>query len=183
MEREERKEQDRKRRIRNIIIQALIVLACFIWLLLAITKTSKEEKRVSTWVQVACTVENMKIYVDPMANPASFYWIISYKYQYEAKEYVSDKYNIVNKYKHIGGHEEKKIAAARKEKRKIPEPYSVGDKTVCFVNPDMPSESVLVREIKGKEIFVFRLLGPVVLSIGFLIVLLHSIWDHFFCDD
>ena len=182
MEREERIERDRRRRKRNILIQAFIVLAGSVWFFLTLSKTARDENRVLNWIQLPCTIEKVKIDVDPIANPASFFWVISYGYEYEGTRYISDRYNIVNKNKHIGGKEEREIVNARKAKQNIPEPYSIGDNTVCFVNPDNPSESVLIREVKGKEVIIFRLLAPGIVFLGFLMVLLISIWNHIFYD-
>jgi len=181
MEREELKEHDRQRRIRNIIIQSFIALACFVWLCLILSKTYKEEKRVSNWTQVPCTIKSIKIDVEPMSQIANFFWVIIYEYEYDNNTYTSRVYNLVEKNKVIGGKEKEKIIKARQEKRKIPEPYSVNDKTVCFVNPDNPSESVLVREVRSKA-FIKPLLAPGIAAVGTLIVLLHSIWNHIFYD-
>jgi hypothetical protein len=181
MEPEKWKERDRRRRKRNIIILSLIVLAASVWFWLTLSKTTEDQKKVWNWLQTPCVIKSVKIDVDPLSQIANFYWVISYEYEYDGHNYTSNKYSIVEKNKIIGGKEKEEIMKARQENRRIHEPYTVGGKVSCFVNPNNPSESVIVRQIRGKDI-IKRLLAPGIMVIGYLIVILIEIWNHYHYD-
>jgi len=179
VEREERKERNKRRYKKHIIIASTLVTASIVWFLLTLTKTNQDANRVRSWIEVPCLIKSVKIDVEPVSAIANFFWAIFYEYEYEGLKYTSSRYNIVEKNKVIGGKEKKEIIKARKANQKVQEPYSVGDKTVCFVNPDNPSNSILIREVRNKAIII-RLLLPGIVLTNNLILLLRSLWKYWF---
>jgi hypothetical protein len=171
-------ELDRRHR-RGVIIFEVILVGSVIWFWLVLSKTTKDANRVRNWVDVPCLIKDVKIDVDPISDIANFFWVISYTYEYDGRRFTSSRYNIIEKNKVIGGKEKKEIIKARKAKQKVQEPYSVGGETVCFVNPENPSNSVLVREVRNKAI-IKRLLLPGIVAANFLIALLRELWRRWF---
>lgn len=181
MEREEQNKRYKSRYKKQAIVSATVVSVCVIWFLLILSKMNKDVKGVENWVEVPCQIKSVKLDVHPMANPPIFYWVISYEYEYEGSPYTSSRYNIVEKNKIIGTKEKEEIKKTRKAGKEVKGPYSLEDKTVCFVNPKNPIESVLVREVRNKDI-IKRLLLPSVVGVNFLIVFLGALWKYWFWD-
>ena len=178
---EEQKELDRRRHRRDIIIFSVIVASGCIWFYIVLSKIIKDSNRVLNWVQVPCLIKEVQIDTDHTSNPPNFFWVISYEYEYDGRQYTSDRYNTVEKNKTIGGKEKEKIVKARREHRRVRQPYSAGQKTACFVNPENPIESVLVLEVRNKEIRK-RLLGPCIIIIFNLFALLYVIRNYLLYD-
>ena len=154
MEQEEQNERDKRRYRKQIIIVSTFLIASIVWFWIALSKTTKDSNRVRSWVEVPCLIKDVKIDVDHISSIANFFWVISYAYEYDGRQFTSSRYNIVEKNKVIGGKEKRAIIEARKAGRRVEEPYSVGDESVCFVNPRIRASRFLFVRLELWRLFL-----------------------------
>ncbi|MBN1393131.1 MAG: DUF3592 domain-containing protein [Sedimentisphaerales bacterium] len=162
-------------------MSAIVVSGC-VWLGLTLAKTIKDVKQVKSWVEVPCLITVVRAGLDPMSDAfiQSHSWFIFYKYEYDGRQFTSSRYNIVEKGKKMDSDDQKVMDRTPfGTKPKVREPYSVGDKTVCFVNPENPSDAVLVHEVRNWAILK-RLALPGILVVGPLLAILYTLWEYWY---
>jgi hypothetical protein len=108
-----------------------------------------------------------------------FFWRICYAYEYDGQNYTSDKYTILHP-RYLTSQEKDRVAKELLKHAYDPfytpkGPFIEGETTVCYVNPERPSEAVLVREYTWKS-FV----RPIGLPIALLIYCIGAL-TAFFC--
>ena len=119
----------------------------------------KARKASAGWVETPCVIRESSVSRSTSSNrigerDSEFFTIdVSYDYQFDGKEYTSDQYDFYE------------ISTGEVEwKEEVVEKIPPGTETVCFVNPDEPSEAVLSR---GKNVgFVTAIPGLVFLLAG-----------------
>jgi hypothetical protein len=121
------------------------------------------------WEETRCVIRESSVEQSTHRSPGErhkgFYTIlVKYDYHYKGRLYTSDKYDF---YRISTGEREWKEAVVKE----IPP----GTQTVCYVNPENPSEAVLSR---GKNVgFVTAIPGIVFLFVG-----LFALYAAFFGD-
>lgn len=118
-----------------------------------------------SWVETPCVIEKSEV-DDSGLNQhygTKYALITSYRYQFGGEEFIGSKY--------------KRIQPSSSHKEKITskqEAYPVGSETVCFVDPENPSDAVLKKDSKG-SIFSIWFPGLFVLGgIGIVISVLRQ---------
>jgi hypothetical protein len=138
-----------------LIIAAVIILTGISLASYRQIKCDAKIKDAAKWIAVPCTVD--KVHVQSSRNNwlskgsrRRMCWEIHYKYDYEGKSYISNQYGILNGEKLIPKEE---IIKARTDiyYRGPREPFSPGDKIVCYLNPAKPSEAVLDPKCSGAQ--------------------------------
>lgn len=109
------------------------------------------------WVQTPCEIVSSKVGVH-RGDSTTYSIDITYKYQVRGREYQSDRY-----YFRTGS------SSGRSGKQAVVNRYPVGKKTVCYVDPDDPTEAVIQREFTADLLFgLFSLIFVVIGAGGIL---------------
>ena len=111
-----------------------------------------------SWEEVPCVIASSQ--VDSSAGDLEDYSIaVEYLYAYDGMQYRSDRYAFL-----------KEFSEDFAKKKKLSERLSAGTETTCYVNPDRPSEAVLVREIDlGGAAIVMTVSGGILLFCLFMV--------------
>ncbi|MFC5049847.1 DUF3592 domain-containing protein [Rubritalea spongiae] len=125
--------------------------AGFCWLM---AKSFRNASDTRQWVETSCLIIRSELGKRADVNIAPEYrWEVSYKYQYEGGDYVSDLY------KPRGQKWQKSI---EKVKKLIAE-YPLDTRAVCYVNPDEPSIAILEHDTKAAG---YSIWFPAIFSVG-----------------
>ena len=129
--------------------------AGFFWLLWQSFGNARDTRK---WTEVPCLVINSEVERRADVNIAPEYrWRVSYKYQYEGGDFISDLYKPIDEAR--GQKWGKSIEVV---KRQIEE-YPLNAKATCFVNPKRPEMAVLAHDTKAAG---YSLWFPALFSIG-----------------
>lgn len=93
-----------------------------------------------SWIEVPCLIEATNI-DDSQLNQRGvpkYILTVTYRYTFDGKEHTSDRYKRLP----TEGSDPRKVKA--KEKK-----YSVGEESVCYVNPEDPDFAVLRKDSKA----------------------------------
>lgn len=152
---------DKKAFYHDLYITMALLIGSSIWLSYTVFTLASKVKKVNNWVPTKCVIDSIYVDTDHWSEPAVFFWNTHYSYEYNGREYTSNRYNIIKKHRIVTEEEKERI---KKEKywlgymHKPRGPYSPGEETVCFVNPDSPKEAVLDRQhpmgIFAKDLFL-----------------------------
>ena len=95
------------------------------------------------WVEVACKIDSAEVVVDHKTKALNYLPEVRYRYQWNDQTYNGTRFA---------------WDAASYSKRasieKWIEPFPAGKETVCYVNPQKPEESVLLRSFPKPTVFV-----------------------------
>ncbi len=106
------------------------------------------------WIQLPCRVESSRVQSHSDSDGTTYSVDICYTYTYKGITYRSDKYNF------IGG-----SSSGYRSKAAIVRQYPAGKQTVCFVNPEDPSDAVLNTKL---GFGAFLVLFPLIfMAVGF----------------
>lgn len=88
------------------------------------------------WVETRCEIleAGVNVYTDP-DHGAAYTIYVTFKYEFDRQEYISDRYDFS-----FSAHSDETVPQA------VVFNLSPGTQTVCYVNPDDPSEAVVKRE-------------------------------------
>jgi hypothetical protein len=90
------------------------------------------------WPETPCEIVSSSVGRHSGSKGGSTYSIdITYRYQVREREFKSDTYSIM-----MGG-----SSSGRSSKQRVVARYPVGSKSVCYVNPEDPTETVLNRDL------------------------------------
>ena len=88
------------------------------------------------WVETRCEILEAGVDVHSDFDHGDWYTLsVKFKYEFDRQEYISDRYDFS-----YGAHSDEAVLQAVVSK------LPPGTQTVCYVNPDDPSEAVLKRE-------------------------------------
>jgi len=118
--------------------------------------------KAKSWPAVPCTILSSELGTHSGDDSTTYSVDVSFSYTFQGQEYKSDRYQFLGG--SSGGREVKERAV-----RRLP-PLT---RTVCYVNPDDPSEAVLNRDFSTEYflaalvplIFVFASLGAIVFTL------------------
>lgn len=130
--------------IKNIkfIITFSLLAASAIWLLNSIGTLFYKVNRTKSWVKTNCIIESRVMDYEVLSNYDILpHYKIKYKYEYKGIAYCAAQYNALEESYIRATHTEEEREAFKKEN-----PFAPEKKTVCFVNPDNPSQAVLSRD-------------------------------------
>ena len=120
-----------------------------------------------SWQETPCTIVSSKVGHHSGGKGPTFSVKIIYRYDFNRREYQSNRYGIMGHFSSSGS----------SGKAEIVERYPAGSKSVCFVNPADPTESLLDRSITAN--ILWGLLGLIFAVVGFLWLLgLLRAWRH-----
>ncbi|MDF1851411.1 MAG: DUF3592 domain-containing protein [Verrucomicrobiales bacterium] len=93
-----------------------------------------------SWVETPCEILSLEADDSQLNQRGMPKYILEvrYKFEFEGKSYIGDRI--------------KRLPTEASDPRKLEdeiEKFSAGTKTVCFVNPENPSETVLKKDTKG----------------------------------
>jgi hypothetical protein len=115
-------------------------------------------QKTADWEETQCVIRESSVeqsfHKRPGERHKGFYTIVvKYNYRYRGRDYTSDKYDFYQV-----------STGERKWKEAVVEKLPPGTETVCYVNPDHPSEAVLSR---AKNVgFVTAIPGALFLLVG-----------------
>jgi hypothetical protein len=159
----------------DLSIILTLLLGSTIWICYIILSRINKVYKVKNWVSTKCVIDSIYVDVEHWSEPAIFFWNIHYNYTYNGLKYTSSRYNILRNQRIITNQEKERI---KKEKDKYglmhkPKgPYSPGDETICFVNPNNPAEAVINRKYTFTTFINRPLMAGVVIFIGSLLILI-----------
>ncbi len=145
----------------------------FIWGILALVMISIHiyegtivplRKSVKKWVPVSCEVVSSKLEVDGGSEGPSFWIVIQYTYKYKNVDYISKKYSLTYQQ-----------SSYKRYHKRILDKYPKDLESICYVNPENPSEAVLTRE---NSIGIFNIIIIIIfllLGIGMLLYALYRV--------
>jgi hypothetical protein len=108
------------------------------------------------WQQTSCRIISGEVKTHRGSKGGRTYSIeIVYDYEFAGRKYRGDKYYFV------GG-----SSSGYSNKARIVDEYKNAANPVCFVNPDNPSEAVLVRGFRAELLFGFLFLVFMLVGIG-----------------
>jgi hypothetical protein len=118
--------------------------------------------KAKSWPAVPCTIQSSEVGVHEGDDSDTYSVDVSFSYTVQGQEHKSDRYHFLGV--STGGRQAKERIV-----RRLP-PLT---RTVCYVNPDDPSEAVLNRDFSTDYflaalvplIFVFASLGAIVLTL------------------
>lgn len=111
----------------------------------------------SDWVETPCVITSSQVHVNRDSDGDTYRIDIHYKYKVFNKQYEGERYNFV-----VGS------SSGKKAKQKVVNQYPVGKKTMCFVKPEDPTQSVIKREFfSGGFSDLLYLLPLIFVFIGF----------------
>lgn len=113
-----------------------------------------ETRAAESWVTVPCRVVSIEVKTRYDDETPSDYVAIEFSYRFKGREYRGDRYSLSPAYDQRG------------LKSRIPAQYPVGEVVDCFVNPENPAESTVLRE----HFFLFHHVG------GPLLFMLLGLW-------
>lgn len=94
------------------------------------------------WAETPCTIVSAKVKSRSSDDGTSYSVDITYAYEFDGQSYRADRYEF------IGG-----SSSHRRGKQRIVDQYKKAANPVCYVNPDTPSEAVLLRDMSMKNLF------------------------------
>jgi hypothetical protein len=163
---------DRSERLafkRDLAISLILLTVSFISSVFISVSRLYKIHRTKSWIATKGIIESKWIDADRSSDTTIFFWNTNYTYVHDGKKYTSNRYNILKKHRVLTEEEEhERIYKARMKygyARDLRGPYSQGQETICFVNPDNPQESVLNR----KHTLAMFINGPLVISLAILI--------------
>lgn len=89
-----------------------------------------------SWVETSCVVQASRVGESSDSDGTTYRVEVEYTYSFQGREYRSSRYNFLDFYS--SGHEGKAEVVAR---------YPPGARTVCYVDPDDPSQAVIDRKL------------------------------------
>ncbi len=98
-----------------------------------------------SWVKVPCTIRGSEVKSRHSSEGVTYKIAITYTYAVDGKLYQSNRYDFNDA-----------ASSGQKGKAKVVARYPVGMESVCWVNPDDPTEAVLSRKIP----MLVYLMGP-----------------------
>lgn len=116
------------------------------------------KKSVKTWPAVPCKITASRFESEDTAEGPTFWVNLQYVYQYEGCEYVSTKYSL-----NYESSSHKKIHTS------VLEYYPVNKESVCYVNPQCPSEAVLYKEQKEIVFGICRAVILLIIMLGLIL--------------
>lgn len=96
-----------------------------------------------TWVETACTIISSEVAEKDDSDETTYKVDIKYKYKFNDVAYESKQYNFINTY-----------SSGRKSKVKVVKEYPPNKTTVCYVNPDNPTQAVIYRGLEADFIYI-----------------------------
>ena len=106
------------------------------------------------WVATPCDMLSSKVLTVWVDDEERHTTGVRYRYEYQGREYVTDKYAAyVNPWRSTKGLEKKL------------EKYPVGTTATCYVNPEQPEQAVLTRDIRGFK-FLGGAMGSIIWFVG-----------------
>jgi len=88
-----------------------------------------------SWVETPCEITNAEVTTNSDSDGDTYGVSITYRYTFEEVEFSSNKFTVMENFSSSG----------YRSKEKIVEQYREAGDTICFVNPQNPSEAVLKR--------------------------------------
>jgi hypothetical protein len=113
------------------------------------------DTRASTnWIEKPCVIRSSGLKTHSGGDGGPTYSIdITYAYVIDGEEFIGTRYDFTNS-----------TSSSRGWRKRVVDAYPPGRKTVCYVNPDDPLDSVLLREMSSDA--WFGLLGGVFVLVG-----------------
>lgn len=110
------------------------------------------------WQEIPCKIITAEVGSHSGDDGTTYSIDITYEYRFEGKTYRSDKYYFTSG-----------SSSGYKSKARIVNEYKNAANPVCFVNPENPSEAVLVRGLHAELLFGFFPLIFLVVGVGGLV--------------
>lgn len=109
----------------------------FIWYLWMFFQKSS---LMDSWVETPCMIEKLEIDSSEVNQHYStkYQMVTGYRYQYDGDEYLGTRY--------------KRLQPASADKEKIEKkmvPFSIGQPSTCWVDPEKPDSAVLIKDSKA----------------------------------
>ncbi|MCA9433841.1 MAG: DUF3592 domain-containing protein [Candidatus Omnitrophica bacterium] len=111
------------------------------------------------WVEVPCTILSSEVESHDSGDSITYSPHIVYRYTYEGKEYTSERYDF------RGG-----SSSFYDRHAEVVRSYPSGSETVCWIDPENPSEAVLNRDFGLGELWPFLILMGILVLIFLLFV-------------
>ncbi len=92
--------------------------------------------RATDWVETPCRIISARVEEHASDDGHTYSIEVEYEYQFGGRLYTGDRYDF------LGG-----SSSGREGKQKVVDRYRAMAQPVCYVNPENPSESVLVRKL------------------------------------
>jgi len=134
---------------------------CFILWALVISPIMEASKS-DDWVKTPCQITKSELQVNSDSDGTSYRPIINYSYTFSDKEYTSEKIDFSGDV----------ASSDMQAERQYIEDFPLNSSRFCFVDPDNPSDSVLIKDW-GRGIFKWVAIpfGGVFAFVGFGIML------------
>ncbi|HKV12026.1 MAG TPA: DUF3592 domain-containing protein [Thermoanaerobaculia bacterium] len=113
-----------------------------------------------SWQETPAVIEASQVLESSDSDGTTYKVDVHFTYTFEGREYQSNRYNFLDAY-----------SSGRSGKEEIVAYYSPGLRTVCWVNPENPSEAVLKKDFSASYLIgliplVFVLAGVGVMALG-----------------
>ncbi|MEM7476021.1 MAG: DUF3592 domain-containing protein [Planctomycetota bacterium] len=143
----------------GIIVGIILVVGIFAALVYAVILPSYQTIAAMSWEQTECTITKVRsksLSTNHKKGSTNFKVELTYSYEFDGKPYQGDRYDFG-----VGGDGDQRYV------RRVVDDLKRNKKTVCYVNPNEPSESVLMRQFPWTALaigvaFVTLVLGGIV---------------------
>jgi len=120
---------------------AVFLVVGLVVLYLTVGRPLQQVAAARNWKETPCTVSSSRVV--PVGNPRhgiqSYRIAILYHYNVHGVDYGTDRYQFDNS-----------ASSGQEDKQRIVDQYPPGRKTVCYVDPEHPSQAVLSRSPNGE---------------------------------
>jgi hypothetical protein len=116
-----------------------------------------------SWPAVPCTILSSEVGVHQGDDSDTYSVDVSYSYTFQGQDHKSDRYQFL-----------RGSTGGRQAKERIVRRLPPLTRTVCYVNPDDPSESVLNRDLGSEYIFGLFPLAFVAAALVAIVLTLRS---------
>ncbi len=141
-------------------ILALVMISIHIYATILVPA----RKSPKNWGSVPCKILRSKLEVDGDMDGPSFWINLQYAYRYENKNYVSKLYSL-NYFP----------SSYKKYHKKIFDKYPKDAESICYVNPQNPSEAILSRKSSMGICDIIIIIIFLLLGIGMLLYALYMV--------
>lgn len=143
----------------QIVIIALGFIAIpllAVWFLVGLP--IQEWRNTQHWVEVPAMIERVQLQEHRSSGSVTYDSAARYRYQFDGQEYVGDRVSLYGPEDGTSYH--RVIVRELEEYRDTQQPFR------CFVNPDVPNEALLYRDIRWGMYFMIGLIALLFSGIG-----------------
>lgn len=136
-----------------VLFGAVFVIAGLVALHFAFVRPVSRIAAARSWQETPCVIEESRVLENSDSDGTTYKPEIRYSYTFEGREYRSDRYRFFDAW-----------SSGRSGKEEVVAHYSPGLRTVCWVDPENPSEAVLVRDFS--PVYLLGLIPLVFVVVG-----------------